>query len=245
MVSMLSCLALSTKPQVLMITIWWSSPIPSCSTSNLLAFSCPISTSLSTRFLLQPSVTTFTLFFLSVFVFIQGAKIPFFYGKLNRVHVDGNLVAPVFVAVLQFVEGVINGLPQGGWRLIPWCFHQDALIILVFDPRNKRKFGSQQVFAKSRLQQGKKLSGQVAHLVHVPGDHVQLEQARKGRVKILRGLAGRIFKKCLEIILHHIAQHRVLRLRGLHKYPAFFLFAPGPAAHLGNELEGFFEGAEI
>ena len=42
----------------------------SCSTSNLFAFNCAINTSESNTFLEQPNVTTFTLFFFNVFVFI-------------------------------------------------------------------------------------------------------------------------------------------------------------------------------
>src|ERR1700710_1847673 len=67
-----SSLALSIKPQVLTTTILWSFFVLSCTTSISLARSWPLSTSLSTMFLLQPSVMMLTLSFFNVFVFITG-----------------------------------------------------------------------------------------------------------------------------------------------------------------------------
>src|SRR5690554_4623396 len=65
-----SSLALLIKPQVLITTILASSFIASCVTSLPLAFSCPISTSLSYTFLEQPNVTTLILFFFNDLVLI-------------------------------------------------------------------------------------------------------------------------------------------------------------------------------
>ena len=67
---MLSSLAFSIKPQVFTITMLWSFLPLSCTTSISLAINCPLSTSLSTIFLLQPSVIMFTLSLCIVFVFI-------------------------------------------------------------------------------------------------------------------------------------------------------------------------------
>src|SRR5690606_24336449 len=73
MVSMLSCLALSMKPQVLITTTLWSPCSDSWSTAMPLAFSWAIITSLSKVFFEQPKVITFTLVRFRVLAFMRGA----------------------------------------------------------------------------------------------------------------------------------------------------------------------------
>src|SRR5690606_24095772 len=71
MVSMLSCLAFSMKPQVLITTTLWSLCSASWSTAMPLASSWAMSTSLSKVFLEQPRVTMFTLVGLRVRAFMR------------------------------------------------------------------------------------------------------------------------------------------------------------------------------
>src|SRR5690606_17889515 len=70
MVSMDSCLALSIKPQVLMMTILWSwASAASCEAAIPLPFNWVSNTWESTRFLEQPMVTILTLSFFNVLAF--------------------------------------------------------------------------------------------------------------------------------------------------------------------------------